>query len=491
MKRLVNILCLVLICLLSSVSLTRAEDQYPDHVGYINDYSGVLSTVCRDSLNSLLHSYELRSGNQFVVVISDSKVTSSIEEYANGLFKDKKWGIGDKHKKNGLLLIWLRHEDQRKLRFEVGYGLEPYLTDSRCKQIQLQMVPELKAGHFDAGIALGINQAIAILDREIALDTPPKPPTAAELQQQQEDRQRSSAQMKTGLFMGFILCIIVGAIGFIGYLLHRRDEKNKQQQATYDACGRYLDAASKGVELVDKAAASLLKDIRAIPREDILLGHTVGAARCEMLLKQIEPWKLEIDKLNAKYQADGLRDITANAASALDLKGRIDDQLEALTNLLNWLGLQAGAQAKVPEKLDQVRRLIAQHQQRLVTIATALPYFEQAIRVMAEAERQATEKPVAWLEVLTALERAQDLVDRAVKAAEPKPPVKPVVHRPRPTERPHRTSELSHSPIYMPDDAVDRHRDGGWSAPSDPSPSYDSPNFGGGDSGGGGATTDV
>ncbi len=487
MKRLASIWCWVLISLLSIVSISRAEDQYPKAVGYVNDYSHILSPACRDSLNSLLHSYETRSSNQFVVVITDSSGEGSVEEYAHGLFHQ--WGIGSKDKDDGLLLIWLR--DKHKLRFEVGYGLEAYLTDSRCKQIQLQMAPELRAGHFDAGFTLGINQAIAILDREIALDTPPKPLTAAELQQQQEDHRRNQEVAKGIVLvgLGFVLLCLIG--GGIWAWIYRLREKKKQQEGAYDSCGRYLDAASKGVELVNKAAASLLKDVRAVSQEDVLPGHTVGAARCEMLLKQIEPWKLEIDELNAKYQADGLRDVTANAASALDLKGRIDDQLEALTNLLNWLGLQAGARAKVPGKLDQVRRLITQNQQRLLTIPEARPHFEQAIRTLTEAERQIREKPVAWLEVLTVLERAQDLVTRAVKAAEPKPPVTPVIHRPRPTERPQRSSELSHSPIYMPDDAVDRHRDSGWSAPSDPSPSYDSPSFGGGDSGGGGATTDV
>lgn len=485
MKRLASIWCLVLICLLSSITFTRAEDQYPKALGYVNDYSHILSPACRDSLNSLLHSYETRSSNQFVVVITDSSGEGSVEEYAHGLFHQ--WGIGSKDKDNGLLLIWLR--DKHKLRFEVGYGLEAYLTDSRCKAIQLQMAPELKVGHFDAGFTLGINQAIAILDLEIALDTPPKPLTAAELQQQKEDRQRKLAQMKNGLIMGSIFISVMCVIGLIGLLLRRREEKKRRQQSAYDQCLSDLGSAVSCVEAIEKLTDSLIPQLQGVPQQDRLPMHFDGINRCLRFRSGIEPWRLAISQLEKKRQSDGLDLALINADAAAALKSEISDKLASIRSVLRWIDMQAAARESVPSRINEVQQLINQRRGFLTADQEVRTPYQQSVALLDDVRRQSKVNPVDWLSLSADLVRVHELVADAVKASQPKPPVR------RPANpRTDRHSDRSSGPgslILTPDDAVERRRDSGWSAPSDPSPSYDSPSFGGGDSGGGGATTDV
>jgi len=131
----------------------------PDH--RINDYANALSTAERARLEDLLRARERESSNQIVVAIFRSLEGENLEDYSIRLAQA--WRIGQKGLDNGV--IFLVFIDDRKMRLEVGYGLEPRLTDALSSQILRQAVaPRFREGKIAEGIGAGltaIEQAIA------------------------------------------------------------------------------------------------------------------------------------------------------------------------------------------------------------------------------------------------------------------------------------------------------------------------------------------
>jgi uncharacterized protein len=131
----------------------------PDH--RINDYAGVLSADERARLEDTLRARERESSNQIVVAIFRSLQGESLEDYSIRLAKA--WRIGQRGLDNGV--IFLVFVDDRKMRIEVGYGLESKLTDALASQILRQDVaPRFREGKIADGISAGLNaieQAIA------------------------------------------------------------------------------------------------------------------------------------------------------------------------------------------------------------------------------------------------------------------------------------------------------------------------------------------
>lgn len=121
--------------------------------GFVNDFAQVLSSETRESVESDLVSFEKETTVEIAVVTVKSLEGTTIEDYAARLFED--WKIGKKEKDNGILLLVAPNE--RKVRIEVGYGLEPVLTDARAGRIiREKIIPEFKEDNFGKGIVEGV-----------------------------------------------------------------------------------------------------------------------------------------------------------------------------------------------------------------------------------------------------------------------------------------------------------------------------------------------
>ena len=137
-----------------------APDKLPTLSGRVVDNANVLTPETRAALTARLKDLEYQSSIQFVVATVPSLQGEEIEPYANALFR--KWQLGQKAKNNGLLFLIAPKE--RKLRFEVGYGLEGVLTDALTKLILRNAVgPKLKANDYPGGITAGVDEAIAVM----------------------------------------------------------------------------------------------------------------------------------------------------------------------------------------------------------------------------------------------------------------------------------------------------------------------------------------
>ena len=143
------------------LSLTvQAAPQFPPLSGRVVDEAGLLSAQTESTLSGRLAGFEQESGTQVVVVTLKSLQGYSIEEYGYQL--GRHWGIGQKGENNGVLLIVAPNE--RKVRIEVGYGLEGVLTDAISHSIiQNAILPNFKANNYERGIVQGADAILLAL----------------------------------------------------------------------------------------------------------------------------------------------------------------------------------------------------------------------------------------------------------------------------------------------------------------------------------------
>ncbi len=157
--------CYVLAGVISLAWLTlshaQAAPQFPPLTGRVVDDAGVLSDDAKRELNGILAGDEQKfGGRQIVVATLKSLQGYDIADYGYQL--GRAWGIGQKGKDNGVLLIVAPKE--RKVRIEVGYGLEGSLTDAQSRIIiERYMKPNFKKGDYNAGIIAGTKAVLATL----------------------------------------------------------------------------------------------------------------------------------------------------------------------------------------------------------------------------------------------------------------------------------------------------------------------------------------
>ena len=194
---------LVLCCLFVGQALAV---EFPKLTGRVVDNANLLSPAVEQQLSQQLKAHEDKTSNQVVVVTVNTLQGMEIADYGYQL--GRHWGIGQADTNNGVLLIVA--PKQRKVRIEVGYGLEATLTDALSKQIiDFEIIPRFKQKDFPGGIQAGVNAILGILGGSI------------DVAQYQKKRPRSHKKdlfsvgmmfIFIGLFVGSILRQMMGAM---------------------------------------------------------------------------------------------------------------------------------------------------------------------------------------------------------------------------------------------------------------------------------------
>ena len=127
--------------------------------GRVVDAADILSVEEEKSIADKLESIELDTLAQLVVVTTPSLDGYSITDYSLALGRG--WGIGDSERNDGLLLVVAPND--RKVRIEVGYGLEETIEDPEAKEIITQIIPMFRTEDYFTGITLGVD----LLDAEL------------------------------------------------------------------------------------------------------------------------------------------------------------------------------------------------------------------------------------------------------------------------------------------------------------------------------------
>ncbi len=134
---------------------------------WVTDMPRALDAATVAQLNAMIGELERNTSAELAVVVVSSLDGQSVEEFAEKLFK--MWGIGKAGKDNGLLLLWSTGD--RKVRIEVGYGLEGTIPDGKAGAIlDAYVIPKFKAGQFDEGLIAGVAAlAMALGNQPVAL----------------------------------------------------------------------------------------------------------------------------------------------------------------------------------------------------------------------------------------------------------------------------------------------------------------------------------
>jgi uncharacterized protein len=145
----------VLLALLLTLFLAPAAfaaPKFPPLTGRVVDLANVLSPESEAKLAAESEALEARTGHQFVVATVPDLQGYEIEDYGYQLLRT--WGIGRKDKNDGV--IFLVAPSERRVRIEVGYGLEPVLTDALSSVIlQERVLPRFRDGQMEAGVVSG------------------------------------------------------------------------------------------------------------------------------------------------------------------------------------------------------------------------------------------------------------------------------------------------------------------------------------------------
>ena len=138
--------------------------------GYVNDYAGMISPSVKSRIVEELRAFELSDSTQIVILTIPSLEGENIEEF--GINVAELWKIGQQQKDNGVLLIVSKQE--RKVRIEVGRGLEGKLTDLMAGRIIDQVIkPRFRQGDFDGGFVAGVSTLIGATRGEFKAEQRP------------------------------------------------------------------------------------------------------------------------------------------------------------------------------------------------------------------------------------------------------------------------------------------------------------------------------
>jgi uncharacterized protein len=197
------------VCLIASPCAWAAMPAKPQ--GWVSDFAGIMSDTIKSQIDDLSAEVKKSTGAEIAVVTVPSLEGMSVEEYAVSLFK--KWGIGEKGKDNGVLFLIAPIE--HKARIEVGYGLEPVITDGRAGEIiRLTVIPFFKAGDYDQGILQGSRQIAALITGKDFVPSVPAPRSGLPTEE-------TTWPVKVGIILFFALFITLGFLALGSGLLQK------------------------------------------------------------------------------------------------------------------------------------------------------------------------------------------------------------------------------------------------------------------------------
>jgi uncharacterized protein len=203
--------------LLLGVVAVAAELRFPALTGRVVDQAGILSAATKARIEQALAEHERQTTDQIVVATVTSLQDATIEDY--GVELGRHWGIGQKEKNNGAILLVALKE--RKVRIEVGYGLEDRLTDAQCRIIiERVILPAFRANNFNGGVEDGVTAMLRVLGGDVAVAESPGPaaPPSSEI---------GDNQILGFLFLTLWCVVFFGGWGLVLFRFwqHRRDPR--------------------------------------------------------------------------------------------------------------------------------------------------------------------------------------------------------------------------------------------------------------------------
>lgn len=202
---------LILLPALFIFATTAFASHLPSPSNYVNDFANVLSQGFEDTQNIKLKEYKEKTTNEIAVVTIDSTGDESIEQYSIHLADQ--WKPGEEGVDNGVIMLFAIKD--RKMRIEVGRGVEDRLTDIEASDIIDEIKPSFRNSNYEEGIGIGITSVIAQLEA-----SPSAQVAATEISPE-------SIKIFLIIFFSLIALLVIGA-----YIAHKREEKEEDYPST-------------------------------------------------------------------------------------------------------------------------------------------------------------------------------------------------------------------------------------------------------------------
>lgn len=185
----------------------------PLHTGWIVDSAQIIKDETEYALEEKIENLNKKTGQQISVLTIESLEQnadgSTIEEYSSKVFE--KWGLGQKDKDNGVLIIVAVKE--RQVRIETGYGLEEVLTDTKCGLIiRKKIIPHFRENNYSDGINEGVDTIISLISGDEN--------TVKEL----EETKKTGFADLIPLFMWIVFILIIVLSNIFGRKNHKDDD---------------------------------------------------------------------------------------------------------------------------------------------------------------------------------------------------------------------------------------------------------------------------
>ena len=183
--------------------------------GRVVDEAGILQPATRDRLGAVLAAHDAASGNEVVVLTVPTLAGESIEGYATRVFET--WKLGKKGRDNGVLLLVAPQD--RRLRIEVGYGLEGTLPDVAASRIIRDVItPAFKAGDYDRGVGDGVGAIVAALEGRGVPAGAAGPPAAATTSRSLAAFEQDLPPWPMRILLGAFIFGVIGLFTVIGVM---------------------------------------------------------------------------------------------------------------------------------------------------------------------------------------------------------------------------------------------------------------------------------
>jgi uncharacterized protein len=212
------LLRIILICLLAGLSFVcdaGAEPSFPALSGRVVDQAQILDAAARTRIDSKLEQLESKTTTQLVVATLRSLQGYDIADYGYRL--GRSWGIGQKGKNNGAILLVAPSE--RKVRIEVGYGLEGTITDAVSRLIiENAVLPRFRAGDFAGGVERGVDDLVLLLSGN-----------AEDFKRRAAEQQNRPSGTSGGVSFAFVVLLI--AIWFIFFVRRSQSSGNAARRS--------------------------------------------------------------------------------------------------------------------------------------------------------------------------------------------------------------------------------------------------------------------
>lgn len=394
------VFCLLLIAILVPFSPSSAQAaDYPEYMGYVNDYAHILSEEQTIELNREMSDFDRRTTIELAVVTVDSIGSQSPGDYAVDL--GNQWGVGKEGKDNGIIL--LVSMDSRDVWIETGPGLAGEISDRQVQEIvDRTIIPEFRAGKADQGIIKGSEALVRHFDISIPSAAPPAG-SAPSLPPADEGGKEGSSFMWIAAAVALFI-----AIGWaVLRMLKLRTSQAKENGARLVPIRKRLDG------LVEEATSSLgaLAELRG--------GYSPSIwKKAEEDFNSVDLNRLELEFIEAKRLSDRGW-IQAHAAQ--ELIAALEESLKVATNSVN----------APTERLAQIRKAQSDSLAALAGLDSALARaesevtgkgksmatmmgFERAKQLYQEAKAQADQPPEAvdWIVLREKIQMAEEAIEQ-------------------------------------------------------------------------------